>query len=66
MAVERVKGRVGTRAITLALAPNTEFKDIVRVLEKTLVVPKIPGVGGCDPCLSGLDRLVVESSILTQ
>lgn len=63
MATERKKARVGTRAITLAVAPDADFKQIVRVLEQTLVVPRLPGITGCAPCLSGLDRLVVQSSI---
>ncbi len=63
---ERIKVSAGTKALSIALEPNTDFKTIVRYLEKTLVVPKIPGVGGCDPCLSGLDRIVIDSTILPQ
>lgn len=58
------KPRVGTRELAVALDPNTPFEEIVRYLQETLVVPEIPGIRGCQPCLSGLDRLVVQSSIL--
>ena len=54
----------GTKTLSIALKADTDFKTIVSYLEKTLVVPEIPGVRGCDPCLSGLDRLVLESTIL--
>jgi hypothetical protein len=61
---ELQKPRVGTRQITVALESDTEFESIVKALRETLVVPRLPGVRGCAPCLSGLDRLVVQSSIL--
>ena len=54
----------GTREIRVAVSPQTNFRALVKALEQTLVVPKIPGVRGCNPCLSGLDRFVIESSIL--
>jgi len=58
--------RLGTREIRIAVAPDSGFRDLVKVLEKTFVVPEIPGVGGCDPCNSGLDRFVIESVIFEQ
>lgn len=62
---EAEKKQPGVREISIALAPDTSFKDIVSYLEKTLVVPELPGVRGCGPCLSGLDRLVIrDMSIL--
>ena len=48
------------RNLTIAVAPDTSFKDLVSILEKTLVVPELPGVRGCAPCLSGLDKFVLE------
>lgn len=58
--------RLGTRELTISLKADTKFENIVRFLEKTLIVPEIPGVNGCDPCLSGLDRLVIEDSVINQ
>jgi len=58
------EARPGTREINLAVAPNADFDAIVRTLKETLVVPELPGVRGCHPCLSGLDRLVIQNSIL--
>ena len=37
---------------------------IVEYLKEALVVPELGDVRGCRPCLSGLERLVVESHIL--
>ncbi len=54
----------GTREIRIAVSPQTDFKSLVKALEKSLVVPKLPGVRGCAPCLSGLDRFVFENVIL--
>jgi hypothetical protein len=62
--MESTKRNPGVREITLALDPNTSFKDIVSLLEKTLVVPELPGIRGCGPCLSGLDRLVLQDLVL--
>jgi hypothetical protein len=54
----------GVRHITVAVESTTSFKDLVSILEKTLVVPELPGVRGCAPCLSGLDRFVLEDPAL--
>ena len=35
-------------------------QEIVALLRDVWKVPKVPGIGGCDPCRSGLDRLVIE------
>ena len=56
--------RGGVRHVTVAVEANTSFKDLVAILEKTLVVPELPGVRGCAPCLSGLDRFVLEDLVL--
>lgn len=62
--LELSEARPGTREIKFAVAPNADFDSIVRALKATLVVPELPGVRGCAPCLSGLDRLVLQSAIL--
>jgi hypothetical protein len=46
--------------VHLALTSTSSFEDIVAVLKQTLTVPELPGFKGCRPCLSGLDRFIVE------
>lgn len=41
-------------------APDGPFDDLVKELRAILTFPRRPGFGGCDPCKSGLDRLVIE------
>ncbi len=48
----------------LSLPSDMAFKDIVKVLEKTLTIPELPGIKGCRPCLSGMDRLVIEDVLI--
>ncbi|HXU33040.1 MAG TPA: hypothetical protein VN851_20935 [Thermoanaerobaculia bacterium] len=59
------KARPGVRSLTLAVGPTTSFKDLVKILERTLTVPELPGVRGCAPCLSGLDRVLIQDEILS-
>ena len=48
--------RASLREMNLSLASNTKFDDLVAHLKLVLTLPK--GVnGGCDPCLSGLDKI---------
>lgn len=49
----------GVKEIHVAV-PDVGFDEIVAFLRKTWVVPKGPGIGGCDPCRSGLDRFIIE------
>jgi hypothetical protein len=49
----------GVRELRVAI-PDGDFDDIVAFLRKVWVVPKLPGIRGCDPCRSGLDRLIIE------
>jgi hypothetical protein len=62
--IEPKKAHRGVRHITVAVESTTSFKDLVAILEKTLVVPELPGIRGCAPCLSGLDRFVLEDLVL--
>jgi len=64
MGYELEKPRTGVREYKVALTSDTRFEDIVKVLEKTLTIPELPGVRGCAPCLSGLDRFVIQSDLL--
>lgn len=56
---EARKTEPGIRQLTVAL-PDSSFDEIVEILRKVWVVPELPGIRGCDPCRSGLDRLVIE------
>lgn len=47
------------REITLAVG-NVGFDQIVEILRRAWTVPELPGVKGCDPCRSGIDRFVIE------
>jgi hypothetical protein len=40
------------------------FDQIVAVLKTVLTVPELPGVRGCRPCLSGLDRFIIEDIVM--
>lgn len=58
----------GIGEMTLVIKDGAEFDDIVSSLKEMLTINK-PGLRGpkaCAPCLSGLDRLVVESDIFRQ
>ncbi len=59
------KARPGVRSLTLAVGATTSFKDIVHILERTLTVPELPGVRGCGPCLSGLDKVLIQDETLS-
>jgi len=52
------------RQVNLQIASDTSFKDLVKHLEVVLTLPKEIAPRGCAPCLSGLDRFVLESEIL--
>lgn len=52
--------KAGVAQVRLSIAADTSFKDLVAALEKTLTIPELPGFRGCRPCLSGLDRFVIE------
>ncbi|HEV7671631.1 MAG TPA: hypothetical protein VGS22_24180 [Thermoanaerobaculia bacterium] len=59
------KARPGVRSLTLAVGTTTNFKDLVKILERTLTVPELPGIKGCAPCLSGLDRVLIQDETLS-
>jgi len=53
------------REVRLALPNNAKFDEIVAHLKLVLTLPK--GInGGCDPCLSGLDKLAVFNEKIVQ
>jgi hypothetical protein len=55
----------GLKELHIAL-PDVPFDEIVKILRQVWVVPKGPGIRGCDPCRSGLDRLVIEDPAFRQ
>jgi hypothetical protein len=56
----RAAGKQGLSEVRLALNSNTDFDSIVKVLREVLTIPELPGLRGCRPCLSGLDRFIIE------
>lgn len=58
-----VKHVAQVRELRLAVSSDTPFDDLVAMLKHALTVPELPGVKGCRPCLSGLDRFVVEELV---
>lgn len=63
MEEEALRKTPGVRQITVAL-PDSSFDEIVEFLRKAWVVPELPGIKGCDPCRSGIDRFVIEDPAL--
>jgi hypothetical protein len=55
----QVKRAAAVRELRVAV-PDVGFEQIVQILKKVWTVPRVPGIRGCDPCRSGLDRLVIE------
>ena len=49
----------GFKELHIAL-PDAPFDEIVNILRKVWVVPDLPGIRGCNPCRSGLDRFIIE------
>jgi hypothetical protein len=54
------KRKAAVTEMRVALSASTSFDDLVAALKVTLTVPELPGLKGCRPCLSGLDRFVIE------
>jgi len=46
--------------VRLSVNSSMPFEDLVALLKTTLTVPELPNFKGCRPCLSGLDRFVIE------
>jgi hypothetical protein len=59
MAPARDDKEGGVRELHIAL-PDAPFDEIVQILRKVWVVPEMPGIRGCAPCRSGLDRFIIE------
>jgi hypothetical protein len=53
------------RELNLALSSSTSFDKLVAQLKLVLTLPK--GInGGCDPCLSGLDKVSLINEKIIQ
>jgi len=54
------KRKVAVTQMHVALTSSSSFDNLVEALKITLTIPELPGFKGCRPCLSGLDRVVIE------
>ena len=59
------KAQPGVKEIVVAI-PDVGFDEIVDILRRVWTVPDLPGVRGCAPCRSGLDRFVIEDPAFRQ
>ena len=57
------KQPVQVRELSIAVS-DVSFDEIVEILRKVWTVPELPGVKGCHPCRSGLDRIIIEDPAL--
>lgn len=56
----RAKQKAQLQEIRLAVNSQMPFDQLVKALKVTLTVPELPGIRGCSPCLSGLQRVVLD------
>jgi hypothetical protein len=54
----------GPKELTIALEADQQFDEMVEVLKEALTLRPFPGFSGCEPCRSGIDRLLIASRIL--
>lgn len=64
MATVVSKQKAAMTEMRLSLRSDMPFDEIVAALKVTLTVPELPGFKGCRPCLSGLDRFVIEDIVM--
>lgn len=50
----------GVKEIRLSMTSTSNFDSIVKTLKEVLTLPEIGNFRGCRPCLSGLDRIILE------
>ena len=63
MATRRTK-KAAMSEMRVSIDSQLPFDQIVAVLKVVLTVPELPGVRGCRPCLSGLDRFIIEDIVM--
>lgn len=56
----------GPKELTFAVSSTTSFESLVVIMKEVLTLPELPGIKGCRPCLSGLDRFAFVSKVLEQ
>jgi hypothetical protein len=56
----------GTKEIVFAVSSTASFESLVGIMKEVLTLPELPGIKGCRPCLSGLDRFAFISKVLEQ
>ncbi|MBC7991367.1 MAG: hypothetical protein H7Y19_17540 [Luteimonas sp.] len=59
-----IKSKAAISEVRLNLASDTSFDEIVSILKVSLTIPELPGFRGCRPCLSGLDRFVIQDLVM--
>lgn len=63
MATRRTK-KAAMSEMRVSIDSQLPFDQIVALLKVVLTVPELPGVRGCRPCLSGLDRFIIEDIVM--
>jgi hypothetical protein len=54
----------GPKELTIALEAEQPFDEMIEVLKQALTLREFPGFSGCEPCRSGIERLLITSRIL--
>jgi hypothetical protein len=54
----------GPKELSIALEAEQPFDEMIEVLRQALTLREFPGFSGCEPCRSGIERLVITSKIL--
>lgn len=65
MPARPARKKVAVKEMRIAVG-DLEFDEIVEILRKAWTVPELPGLKGCAPCRSGLDRFVIEDIVQSQ
>lgn len=63
---DAVKHKAAISQVVLSMSHDTPFEDIVAVLKEALTIPELPGIRGCRPCLTGLDRFIIEDPAINR
>lgn len=58
--------KLGPKEVRFSLDPDTPFDEIVTTLERALTLPEVGRFKGCAPCMSGLERFVLEDPALSR
>jgi hypothetical protein len=58
--------KLGPKEIRFSVDPDTPFEEIVSTMERALTLPEIGRFKGCAPCMSGLERFVLEDPAMSR